>query len=77
MEQKLNFGQALELLKSGKLLSREGWNGKGMYVFLSTKTVVGDNLINPHFTVKNVNGSYSTWVPSVNDCLAEDWQEVE
>jgi hypothetical protein len=29
----LNFGQALEAVKEGKLIAREGWNGKGMFVF--------------------------------------------
>ena len=28
----MNFGQALEVLKSGKKAAREGWNGKGMFV---------------------------------------------
>lgn len=34
METNLNFGQALEALKQGKKASREGWNGKGMFLFL-------------------------------------------
>jgi hypothetical protein len=33
MQEKLNFGQALEALKQGKRVSREGWNGKGMFIF--------------------------------------------
>lgn len=28
---------------------------------------------NPYFQIRNVNGSHSMWVPSINDCLAEDW----
>ena len=32
----MNFGQAIEALKSGKKVARTGWNGKGMYVFLAT-----------------------------------------
>ena len=28
----MNFGQALEALKEGKKVTREGWNGKGMFV---------------------------------------------
>lgn len=27
------FGQAVEAVKQGKLIAREGWNGKGMFVF--------------------------------------------
>lgn len=30
---KVNFGTALEAVKQGKLIAREGWNGKGMFVF--------------------------------------------
>ena len=33
-ENKLNFGQALEALKAGRRVSRSGWNGKGMYLWL-------------------------------------------
>lgn len=29
----LKFGEALEAVKSGRLIAREGWNGKGMFVF--------------------------------------------
>ncbi|HDR6289496.1 TPA: DUF2829 domain-containing protein [Bacillus cereus] len=28
----MNFGSALELLKQGSQLAREGWNGKDMFV---------------------------------------------
>lgn len=30
----MTFGQALEHLKNGKKVRREGWNGKGMYLWL-------------------------------------------
>lgn len=30
----LNFGLALEALKTGKKIARQGWNGKGMFLFL-------------------------------------------
>lgn len=28
----MNFGQAIEALKQGKAVQRQGWNGKGMFV---------------------------------------------
>lgn len=38
----------------------------------------GDNVvINPYFMLKCADGSYSSWVPSVSDSLAEDWYVVE
>lgn len=30
----MNFGQAIEALKAGKQVTREGWNGKGMWLIL-------------------------------------------
>ena len=86
----MDFGQALIALKQGSNVQRSGWNGKGMFVFLvpeSTFVVNRPPLLgiypegtvinyNAHMDIKNVNGSISTWVPSVNDCLAEDWVVV-
>jgi hypothetical protein len=30
----LSFGAALEAVKEGKMICRDGWNGKGMFVFM-------------------------------------------
>ena len=30
----MTFGEAIEALKSGKRVAREGWNGKGMFLVL-------------------------------------------
>ena len=30
----LNYGTALEAAKQGKRIARQGWNGKGMFVFM-------------------------------------------
>ena len=30
----LSYGQALEAVKEGKRIARQGWNGKGMFVFM-------------------------------------------
>ena len=31
----MNFGQAIEILKSGGRVARAGWNGKGMWLALT------------------------------------------
>lgn len=36
----LSFGDAIELLKRGKMVAREGWNGKGMYLVLQEGTTI-------------------------------------
>ena len=85
----MNFGDAIELIKQGKKVARKGWNGKGMFVYYipaneyKTTTDVakkefGDKAsYNPYMAIKNVNGTVSTWVPSVNDCLSEDWDTAK
>ena len=32
----MEFGEAIKLLKQGKRVQREGWNGKGQYIELAT-----------------------------------------
>lgn len=80
------FGEAIRRLKKGEKVARKGWNGKGMFVFLHEGYDTNENnhftgnkhdFMNPYFCIKNVDGSISTWVPSVNDCLVDDWMVVE
>lgn len=86
----MNFGKALEEMKIGKAIARDGWNGKGMFVYFvaggsypaqmdiakQIEKEYGEVKYNPYMAIKNVNGTVSTWVPSVNDCLATDWHVV-
>lgn len=73
----MTFGDALVMLKEGKCVCRAGWNGKGMWIeYVHGKDFQFSGLL-PHFVIKNVNNSFSTWVPSINDCLADDWMVVE
>jgi len=86
----LTFGLALEALKLDKKVARAGWNGKGMFIYHvpaasypaqtgAAKAYFGEGAMvpyNPYCAIKNVDGSVSTWVPSINDCLAEDWMVI-
>lgn len=36
----MNFGQAIEALKQGKKVTRQGWNGKRMYLWLKPATTI-------------------------------------
>lgn len=73
----MNFGQVLEALKHGSKIARAGWNGKGMYVQLNEARDFEFSEINQFLTIKNVRNSFDTWVPSISDLLAEDWELVE
>lgn len=41
----MNFGQAIEALKEGKLITRSGWNGKGMFVIKQIPATIGTDII--------------------------------
>ena len=41
----LNFGQAIEALKNGKMVARKGWNKSGMFVFKQIPSEVGLEII--------------------------------
>lgn len=83
-----SFCFALEWLKVGKPVTRAGWNGKGMFVYLVpansypaqtgvAKAFFGDGALvpyNAYLALKGVDGSVNTWVPSISDLLAHDWQ---
>ena len=40
MNELMNFGGALEAIKQGKKVARQGWNGKGMWLWLKEGTMV-------------------------------------
>ena len=85
MKQKLNFGQAIELLKSGKNVAREGWNGSKMYLRYqfpdvnSKMTFPYLYLTIPADTQSNIleGERRLPWQPAQVDLFSEDWQEVE
>ena len=84
----LTFGLAVEALKRGFKVDRFGWNGRGMFIYYvpanmypattdAAKEEFGDLVpYNAYLAIRNVNGTVSTWVPSINDVLADDWQII-
>lgn len=36
----MNFGKAIEALKEGKKVTRKGWNGKGMFLWLKPSAII-------------------------------------
>lgn len=85
------FGTALTMLKAGKRVAREGWNGKGMFLFLvpgSTFTVNRPPLLgiyeegteiqyHAHIDMKTAQGYVVPWLASQADMLADDWHIVD
>lgn len=83
----MNFGEAIQLLKQGKRLQREGWNGKGQYIELATNisyTNADNEVINAEheaigskaIAFVGTSGVQLGWLASQADMLAEDWRLV-
>jgi hypothetical protein len=45
MGQNFNFGKAIEALKEGKMVAREGWNGKGLIIFMQVPSTIHKDFI--------------------------------
>jgi len=86
---KMNFGKAIEALKNGKRVAREGWNGKGMFLYFvppgvyPARTAIAKNHIGDqvpygaYIAMKTAQGNVVPWLASQTDMLATDWEVVE
>lgn len=54
------FGQALESLKRGHLVTRKGWNGKGMFIFMRPEDCLPTETVVNH--VKSLPESFKKWI---------------
>ena len=88
-----DFGTAVEALKQGARVAREGWNGKGMFLYYVPEnkypaslnehgTMVGvfeDDMVpyGAYLAMKTAQNNVVPWLASQTDVLAEDWQIVE
>lgn len=87
--ERFDFGMALHLMEVGERVQREGWNGKGMFVYIvpaasypaqrNTKGVlVGDypdDMVpyGAYIALKTASGEVVPWTISQSDALAIDW----
>lgn len=55
-----SFGQALKSIQRGRLVARQGWNGKGMFIFQRPEdSLPTDMIVNQ---VKSLPESFKKWV---------------
>lgn len=71
----MDFSKALQQAKSGLLIAREGWNGKGMYVYMVPENP--ENKIRAYLMMFTAQGDLVPWLASQTDLLAEDWVTVK
>ena len=74
-ESKLSFGEAINILKSGGKVAREGWNGKGIYLEMQTPTELSKMTL-PYLYMKTACNNLVPWLASQTDVLAMDWEVV-
>jgi len=85
----LNFGLAIEAMKKGFKVTRQGWNGSGMFAYyvpsatyesttdIAKSTFGSYTPYRAYLALKTAQQDIATWSPSTSDALAEDWQIVE
>ena len=80
----MTFGEAIEAMKQGKKVQRQGWNGKGQYIELATNVsyvntdgevvnVNHDQMGNKAVTFVGTSGVQLGWLASQSDMLSSDW----
>ena len=85
----MDFGKALEALKSGKKVCRTNWNGKNQYLFLEkgaefhADAIIVDLQnqgieVPPFICIKTTRSQIQCgWRASQSDILSDDWQILE
>lgn len=85
----LTFSEALEALKTGHKVARQGWNGKNMWLAYMPGTIIpedivngrtkkfmpeGDLLVGGYIVMYTAQGVWQPgWLASQADMLANDW----
>lgn len=85
----MKFGQAIEALKDRKKVARNGWNGKGMFLYyvpaasyppltdIAKSAFNGEDVpYGAYIAMKTAQGNVVPWLASQTDVLAEDWEVV-
>lgn len=78
-ETKLSFGEAIDIIKSGGRVAREGWNGKGMCLQAQFPDK-GSKMTHPYLFMTIPECEEGTrllpWQPSQVDIFSMDWMVI-
>ena len=69
----MHTGQAVIALKVGHKVTRDGWNGKGMYLELR-RPDEHSKMTLPYIYMSTAQGDLVPWLASQTDILATDWR---
>jgi hypothetical protein len=70
------FPWAIIKLQKGHSVARNGWNGKGLSITKAEVQPLGEDgfVVGPFLFIRRENDmNCNTWVPSISDLFAEDW----
>lgn len=70
-----DFGWAIRKLKSGSIVRRSGWNGKGMWLGLQVPDA-NSKMGLPYIFMSTVDGKLVPWLASQSDMLSADWEDA-
>ena len=73
----MNFGQALDVLRNSGKVSREGWNGRGMWLALQVPDA-NSKMTLPYIYMRTSGevGHLVPWLASQTDILSDDWTTI-
>ena len=76
MQRTFSFSKALELLKEGRKVARNGWNGKGLWIEMQRPDAYSKMTL-PYLYLNYPQGQRVPWLASQTDLICEDWYEVK
>lgn len=68
----MDIGQAIEAMRNGGRVSREGWNGPGQHLEMQVPDEHSKMTL-PYVFITTVQGDRVPWLASQTDLLANDW----
>jgi hypothetical protein len=78
----MDIGEAVKHMWEGGKVSRSGWNGKNMYLFMNfggdtiRSGTLKVGIMLPFVNMKTATGEVVPWLCSQSDLLAKDWGTV-
>lgn len=68
-----DFSYALQMLKDGFMITRQGWNGKNQFIKLQ-RVDKESKMTKDYIYFSDNKDILIPWVASQSDLLAEDWE---
>ena len=75
MGELFDFGTAIQYLKNGSSVTRQGWNGKGMWLAMQVPDE-NSKMTQSYIYMTNTKGYVFPWTASQTDMLSDDWMIV-